>query len=330
MRTRYILAALLLLAGAGFAAWRMLPTAVATATATTGPAIEAIYATGNVEPVQWAKVGPALRGRLTAVLVEEGQRVTQGQVMARLDDREAQARLIELEARATFAAEDLGRTRQLVARDIATRAQLDRAESEARAMRAAFEAQQRRLDDYLVRAPAAGIVLRRDAEIGEIVDTPAALFYVGEPRPLRVTAEVDEEDIARVAPGQRALLRAEAFPGQPLSATVAQITPMGNSTRKTFRVRLALPDDTPLRIGMTVESNIVLRETPDAVLVPGNAVREGHVFVIEDGRARRRAVVAGVQGPSVTELRSGLSAGAVVVLSPPAGLSDGQAVRVSR
>ena len=164
----------------------------------------------------------------------------------------------------------------------------------------------------------------------KIVDTPAALFYVGEPRPLRVTAEVDEEDIARVASGQRALLRAEAFPGQALTATVAQITPMGNSTRKTFRVRLALPDDTPLRIGMTVESNIVLRETPDAVLIPGSALREGHVFTVEDGRVRRRAVVAGVQGPTVTEIRSGLAAGAVVVLSPPAGLADGQAVRVGR
>lgn len=328
MRTRIILAALLLMAGGAVLAWRMVPPAVATATATTGPAVEAVYATGNVEPVQWAKVGPALRGRLTAVLVEEGQRVAQGQVMARLDDREAQARLIELQARAEFAAEDLARVRQLVARDIATRAQLDRGESEARASRAAVEAQQRRLDDYLVRAPAAGVVLRRDAEIGEIVDTPAALFYVGELRPLRVTAEVDEEDIARVEPGQRVLLRAEAFPGQALPATVATITPMGNSARKAYRVRLALPEDTPLRIGMTVEANIVLRETPDAVLVPGAAVRDGHVFVVEDGTARRRAVVVGVQAPRLTEIRSGLAAGATVIVNPPAGLADGAHVRV--
>jgi len=328
MRTRLLLAALFLLAGGGVLFWRYLPPTVATAITITGPAIEAVYATGSVEPVQWARVGPALRGRLVAVLVDEGQRVTQGQVMARLDDREAQARLVELEARAAFAGEDLNRTRQLVTRDIATRAQLDRAESEARATRSAFEAQQRRLDDFLVRAPAAGVVLRRDAEIGEIVDTPAVLFQVGEMRPLRVTAEVDEEDIARVQPGQRALIRAEAFPGQALSATVATITPMGNSARKAYRVRLALPDDTPLLIGMTVEANIVLRQAENAVLVPGAAVRDGHVFVVQDGVVRRRPVVTGIQGPRLTEIRSGLAAGDVVVLAPPAGLADGGSVRV--
>lgn len=328
MRTRLLLLALVLLAGGGLLFWRSLPPRVATATASTGPAIEAVYATGSVEPVQLARVGPALRGRLMAVLVDEGQRVTQGQVMARLDDREAQARLVELEARAAFAQEDLNRTRQLVARDIATRAQADRAESEARATRSVLEAQQRRLDDYLVRAPAAGVVLRRDAEIGEIVDTPAVLFQVGEPRPLRVTAEVDEEDIARVQPGQRALIRAEAFPGQALPATVATITPMGNSARKAYRVRLALPDDTPLLIGMTVESNIVLRQAESAVLVPGSALREAHVFVVQDGVAQRRPVTVGVRGPRLTEIRSGLATGEVVILDPPAGLADGERVRV--
>lgn len=328
MRTRLLLLALLLLAGGGFAVWRSLPPRVTLAEATAGPAIEAVYATGSVEPVQWARVGPALRGRLVAVLVEEGQRVAQGQVMARLDDREAQARLVELEARAAFAQDDLNRTRQLLARDIATRAQAERAESEARATRSAFEAQQRRLDDYLIRAPAAGVVLRRDSEIGEIVDTPAVLFQVGELRPLRVTAEVDEEDIARVQPGQRALIRAEAFPGRALPATVATITPMGNSSRKAYRVRLALPDDTPLLIGMTVEANIVLRETADAVLVPGSAVRDGRVFVVEDGVARARTVRLGVQGPRQTEIREGLVAGTPVILNPPPGLADGQSVRV--
>lgn len=326
MRTRLLLLALLLLAGGAFFVWRSLPPRVTLAEATTGPAIEAVYATGSVEPVQLARVGPALRGRLMAVLVEEGQRVTQGQVMARLDDREAHARLVELEARAAFAQEDLNRTRQLVARDIATRAQADRAESEARATRSAFEAQQRRLDDYAVRAPAAGVVLRRDAEIGEIVDTPAVLFQVGEIRPLRVTAEVDEEDIARVQPGQRALIRAEAFPGQALPATVATITPMGNSSRKAYRVRLALPDDTPLLIGMTVEANIVLREDPAAVLVPGSAVREGRVFLVQDGIARARPVRPGVQGPRMTEIREGLRPGERIILNPPAGLADGQGV----
>jgi RND family efflux transporter MFP subunit len=248
--------------------------------------------------------------------------------MARLDDREAQHRAEEAEARAIFAQEDLARVRTLVARDVASRAALDRAEAEARAVRAVAEAAKRRLDDYIVRAPSAGLVLRRDAEVGEVVDTPAALFWIGEPKPLRITAEVDEEDIAQIREGQRALLRADAFAGQVLNARVTQITPKGDATRKAYRVRLALPDDTPLMIGMTVEANIVLRETANAVLIPPAALRGDHVFVAQGEVARRRQVTVGVQGPRAVEIRQGIAAGDVVVLDPPQGLKDGQALRL--
>lgn len=328
MRRRVLLLAFLALAAAGGWFWWTMPPAVAIAMATTGPALRAVYATGSVEPVHWAKVGPSLRARITAVLVEEGQRVAEGQPMARLDDREAQHRVEEADARARFAEEELARIRTLVTRDIASRAALDRAEAEARAVRAASDAARRRLDDYLVRAPAAGVVLRRDAEVGEVVDTPAALFWIGEPRPLRVTAEVDEEDIAQVREGQVALLRADAFPGQVLHATVGQITPKGDATRKAYRVRLALPEDTPLLIGMTVEANIVLHRTEDAVLVPPGAVRDGRVFVVRQETVERRSVELGVQGARAVEVVRGLARGEAVVVNPPAGLADGQAVRV--
>jgi len=328
MRRRLLLTVLLALAAAGGWVWWTMPPAVAIALATSGPALRAVYATGSVEPVHWARVGPTLRARITEVLVDEGARVTEGQAMARLDNREAIHRAEETEARARFAQEDLARIRTLVTRDIAARASLERAEAEARAVRAVAEAAQRRLDDYIVRAPSDGIVLRRDVEVGEVVDTPASLFWIGEPRPLRVTAEVDEEDIAQVREGQRVLLRADAFSGQVLTATVGQITPKGDATRKSYRVRLLLPDDTPLLIGMTVEANIVLRQTDDAVLVPPGAVRDGRVFVVQQETVQPRPVELGVQGPRAVEILRGLQRGEAVVLDPPAGLTAGQAVRL--
>jgi RND family efflux transporter MFP subunit len=351
-RSFLILILLLPVGGGGVWAWLALPPRVAIAVATSGPALEAVYATGAVEPVNWARIGPATRARLTEVLVEEGNRVTEGQPMARLEDRQARSLAHEAEARAAFAEEDLIRTRALVTRDIAARTALERAERDARAARATAEAARQRLEDYVVRAPTDGLVLRRDAEVGEIVDTPASLFWIGEPRPLRVTAEVDEEDIARIEVGQRVLLRADAFPGRVLTAEVAQITPKGDTIRKAYRVRLNLPDDTPLLIGMTVEANIVLRETPDAVLVPPAAVvlpgaepraarppaatpmpapgrvRSAAVWVVEKETALRREVQLGVQGPRAMEVGRGLATGEAVILDPPAGLRDGQAVRL--
>jgi len=199
MLRRILIIVILLVAGAAGAwAWFALPPRVAIATSAEGPALEAVYATGAVEPVNWARVGPATRARVTQVLVEEGARVTEGQTMARLDDRQARSLADEAEARARFAVEDLNRTRTLVSRDIAARATLERAERDARAARALADLAIQRLDDFLVRAPTDGVVLRRDVEVGEVVDTPASLFWVGEPRPLRVSAEVDEEDIARI------------------------------------------------------------------------------------------------------------------------------------
>lgn len=344
-RRLLLLLALLLAGGGGLWAWFALPPRVPVAMAAAGPALEAVYATGAVEPVNWARVGPATRARIVAVLVEEGARVREGQTLAQLDDRQARLLADEAEARARFAADDLARTRTLVARDIAARATLERAERDARAARAAADALIQRLDDYLVRAPTDGVVLRRDADVGEVVDTPASLFWIGEPRPLRVTAEVDEEDIARVEIGQPVLLRADAFPGQVMTAEVAQITPKGDTTRKAYRVRLNLPDDTPLLIGMTVEANIVLRRTAEAILVPPNAVvlptagrgspavvpgptRAATIWVVEKETAQRREVEIGVQGPRATEVRRGLVAGEVVILAPPAGLRDGQTVRL--
>lgn len=328
MRRRVLLLPLLALLAAGAWIWWTLPPAVAIAMATTGPAMRAVYATGSVEPLNWAKVGPAIRARLTEVLVEEGQRLTEGQPMARLDNREAAHRAEEARARATFAEEELARIRTLVTRDVASRAALDRAEAEARAVRAVADAAMRRLDDYVVRAPADGVVLRRDAEVGEVVDTPAALFWVGEPSPLRITAEVDEEDIAQVREGQDVLLRADAFSGQILTATVAQITPKGDATRKAYRVRLALPDDTPLMIGMTVEANIVLRRTDSAILIPPAALRDNRVFVVRAETVEARSVAPGIQGARAVEILHGLAAGEAVVLDPPAGLVSGQAVRL--
>jgi RND family efflux transporter MFP subunit len=331
---------LLLLAGLGLGAWYWFqrPLAPEMVAVARGPAVEAVYATGSVEPVHWARVGPATRARLVAVLIEEGARVTVGQPLARLDDRQARALAEEAEARALFAVEDLTRTRALVGRDIATRATLERAERDARAARATADMATHRLDDYVVRAPADGVILRRDAEVGEMVDTPATLFWIGEPRPLRVTAEVDEEDIARITPGQRALLRADAFPGRALEAAVAQITPKGDTARKAYRVRLALPDDTPLMIGMTVEANIVLREERAALLVPPGAVviapgqagsgpRQGHVWLIEEGRLVRRPVRIGVQGARAFEVLEGLEEGSRVVAAPRPNVREGQAAR---
>ncbi len=133
-----------------------------------------------------------------------------------------------------------------------------------------------------------GVVLRRDGEIGEIAEAGQILFRVGIPKPLQVVAEVNEEDIPRVKIGQVVLFRTDAFPNQRLEGTVREITPMGDVAAKTFRIKVALPDDTPLKPGMSVEANIITREKPNALLIPADAVQGDAVFVVDGNHVRKR------------------------------------------
>jgi membrane fusion protein, multidrug efflux system len=319
----------LILAAALAYAWLAAPMPVTVAPVTRGEAAEIVYATGVVEPRSWARVAPLVRERIVWLCDCEGEAVEAEDALARLDDREAQAVLAELRARQALTARDLERLRALQDRGFGTRQELDRAESEEARIEALIAAQETRLEAYVLRAPMAGIVLRQDGEVGEIADQGAVLFRVGQPRPLRIVAEVNEEDIPRVRPGQRTLLRADAFADRALEAAVESVTPMGDPAARTWRVRFALPEDTPLMVGMSVEVNVVTALRPEALLVPAAALAQDvAVWVVQDGRAERRAVETGIRGTAMVEVRAGLEEGEAVVVPASAGLVEGGRVRV--
>jgi len=325
--SRVLLVLVLLLAVAG-AYWRVSrPPEVATVVPMRGDAAEIVYATGVVEPRTWAKVTPLLRERIVELCNCEGEAVEKDTVLARLDDRQAQASLSELRARQRFARTDYERVSALLERRVASEQALDRARSELSQVEALIAGQETKLETYVLRAPMSGVVLRQDGEVGEVAEPGTVLFWVGEPRPLLVDADVNEEDIPRVAVGQRAVLKADAFPDRILEAKVDSITPKGDPVAKTYRVRLALPEDTPLLIGMTVEVNVIVQVSSGALLVPTNALRGGALFTVENGVARRRDVTVGIRGASNTQILSGLDEAGRVIVPFPEELADGAKVK---
>lgn len=330
MRIVRILAWLLIVAGlAGGAGWWFFrPTLIIVTAPERGTAVEIVYGTGAVEPLQWAKVASLIRERIVELCDCEGRRVAKGDVLARLDDREQQAQLRDLKAREEFARHELARQTELIGRNVTTRQALERATSELRQIQAQIAVQQEKLADYVILSPMDGVMLRRDGELGESAEAGQILFRVGVPKPLQVVAEVNEEDIPKVAVGQAVLFRTDAFPDRRLDGRVREITPMGDAVAKTYRIRIQLPDETPLMIGMSVEANIVTREKPGALLVPTAAVREGVVFVLDDDRARRRPVTLGIRGTRMTEVTAGLAEGERVAVATAGTLSDGERVRI--
>jgi RND family efflux transporter MFP subunit len=324
------LAVLVMIGLGAAAAWFWLDRGrdVTVVTARAGAAAEVVYATGVVEPHVWSKVSPLVRARVVEHCRCEGRNVRRGEVLARLDDTGPRAELAQVIARRDFLIAEVSRQVELVARGTVSRTALERSESELRAFDSQVAALAARLTDYAMPAPMDGMVLRADGNLGDIVSTGEVLFWVGQPRPLRVVSEVNEEDVPRVAPGQSVLLRNDGFPQGGLTATVGEITPKGDPVAKTFRVYLLLPETTPLRIGMSVEANILISEKPDALLVPVEALRDGAVFVVRDGLARRQPVRTGIRGTGYVEVVEGLSVGEQVIAPVPPGLGDGEAVRL--
>ena len=311
--------------------WIFNPVAVETVRPHRGHAVEAVYATGTVESVRHAYVGSKIAGRVTEVPAREGEEVTEGQVLAVLDAREAISQLQEAQAKLDLARNDLSRARRLYKAGHISKAALDQAVSTSQAAESAVEGAKARLDEHFILAPFTGTVLRSEQQIkpGDMVAANQDLFLVGDTSSLEINAEVDEEDIPRIHPGQTALIRADAFPDKVLKGTVNRITPHGDPVARTYRVYISLPADTPLLSGMTTEINIVVEELDDALLVPVSSISGTAVWVVRDGRAHLADVELGTVGEDMAEIKSGIDDNAQVIVNPPSGLSDGERVRAS-
>jgi membrane fusion protein (multidrug efflux system) len=301
-------------------------TPVAVAIAKRGDAAAVVYATGVVEPVYWAKISALQRKRIVEICHCEGAAVKRGEVLVRLDDGEERAFLVELQARLQRFQDDVVRIRPLVQRNITSQLTLDEKLTQVREYEARIAAQKDRIEDLALKSPIDGVVLRRNGEVGEIAGTEA-LMWVGQPKPLRIVAEVNEDDIAEVEPGHKTLLRHEGHRDGLLEATVERITPKGDPETKTFRVYLALPQQSPLMIGMSVEANIIVDDAKGVVLVPAEAIGNGHVAVVDGRRAMKRPVETGIRGTRLVEIRKGVAEGERVVSPYVPGLEDGARVR---
>jgi RND family efflux transporter MFP subunit len=329
-RQRILLWALIAVAPAA-AVWWWLVASVPAVTAVApvrGAAVEIVYATGAVEPVRWARVASIIRDRIVEICDCEGKVAAKGDVLARLDDREVRAQLHELRAREEFAKRELDRQTELMGRASTTTQAYERASMDMRAIQGLISVQLEKLAVRTITAPIDGVVLRRDGEVGEIAEAGQILFRIGVLKPLQVVAEVNEEDIPRVALGQVVLLRTDAFLGQSLEGKVREITPIGDPVAKTYRIKIALPDDTQLLPGMSVEANVVTREKRNALLIPADALGGTGVFVIDGDRARKRNVEIGIRGTRVVEVLSGLTESERVASPATSALVGGGRVRV--
>jgi RND family efflux transporter MFP subunit len=379
-----ILALVLLVGGGGlWLGWgRLRPpvvqTTVARAAAPGGGAGSVLDASGYVTARLQATVSAKITGKVTEVLIEEGMRVREGAVLARLDDTEARAglalaqaqlvaarsQLAEVRAQLEQAERDYVRQQGLYDRQLVSPQSLDAALAQRDMLRARLASTQEQikvaqeslsvaqvqLDNTVIRAPFSGVVVAKSAQPGEMISpisagggfTRTGIGTIVDMDSLEIQVDVNESYINRVTPGQPVEATLNAYPDWKIPGAVIAIIPTADRSKATVKVRIAIKTRDPrivpdmgVRVGFLDSKPAGAAPAPVAagVLVPAEAVRpdgrDGIVFVVTDNKkVERRRVTLGPDVAGQRRVVSGLREGERVVLAPPAGLEDGQAVRL--
>ncbi len=376
---------LLLVIAVGAGAWWFLgraPSAISVKTALVQPAASApvsssvLDASGYVVARRQATVSSKVTGKVLSVLIEEGMQVEEGQILATLDDTQqsaqlalsqaqlagARSQLAEIEASLRQAQADYQRQQEIYARKLGTAAQLDAARAAAETLSARLASQRRQIkvaeealalsqvsmDDTVVRAPFAGVIIAKAAQPGEMISpisagggfTRTGIGTVVDMDSLEVEVDVNEAFIGRVQQGMPIEAMLNAYPDWKIPGDVIAVIPAADRTKATVRVRVSLGVKDPRivpEMGVRVrflESRATADEPKKAqlsgVLVPRSAVIEAEgkarVFVVENERASLREVSAGATIADFRNITAGLTAGQSVILDPPADLTDGTQV----
>jgi RND family efflux transporter MFP subunit len=333
-----------------------------------GPAGSPILtASGYVVARRKAVVSAKIQGRLAELKVEEGSRVREGEIIARLESADYEAQVMRARAQVQRAEADLAENqRQLQLSERLTREkvlaedQRDAAQSRVRIAEAALKQAQAEqqinealLQNTVIRAPFSGVVVKKMAEVGESVapippgvnisTASGAIVALADLDTLEVEADVSESNVAKLGPNQPAEVTVEAFPERRYKAVMRQVIPTADRTKATVQVKVTILDkDKDLKPEMSAKVTFLEMAKaaeagspappPAVVSVPKAAVvnRDGRpvVFEIREGKARSRAVVVGPERSGQLVVREGLAGGETLVSNPPEALKDGDAVRV--
>ena len=309
----------------------MPPMPVEVAAAFTDTVIDAISSTGQIEAVQSIELRPDVEGRITAILVREGTYVGKGTGLFRIDDAELRAQADRARADRDLARQNLDRTRDLLAQNASSPAELERAEAAYRSANASLALLEVRVNRSTVRAPFSGVMGQRFVSLGDYVTTSSRLASLQTVDPERAALTVPERYAAALKRGQKVNFRVAALPGREFTGTVDFVDPVVAMPGRTITVKALVPNrDRSLQAGMFIEARLATATRPSAVVIPEDAVLplQGSTFVwvVKDNKASRRQVELGVRTPGFVEAKTAINAGDMVVVGGQERLQDGAPV----
>jgi membrane fusion protein (multidrug efflux system) len=315
-------------AAGGGGAPAMPPMPVDIDTARVQPIVDAVRATGHIEAVQAVELRPDEQGRVTALLFHEGQLVTRGAPLVRIDDEVLRAEAERADADRDLAKQQLDRVRRLREQNAATPADVERVEAAARSANANLAVLQLQIEKSTVRAPFSGVVGQRFISVGDYVTTGTRLLTLQTVDPQRAVIEVPERHAVSLKLGQTVDFTVAADPTKTFAARVDFIDPVVEATNRTITVKGLAPNPARvLRPGMFIEARLATATRANAIVIPEDAVQPlrtaNVVWVVANGRASRRVVQLGARSQGIVEVTSGVSPGELVVVGGLERMGEG-------
>jgi len=314
------------------------PTPVRIQHASNGPAVPPIDTSGIVTTKHELRLSFKMGGVVRRIYVQEGDVVKQGQRLAEIELTEVGAQVEQARQLADKAQRDLKRGENLYADQVISLEQLQDLRTQAALAAAQYNSAQFNLGYSVITAPRDGKVLRKLAEERELVPAGSPVLVFGESgRGYVVRAALADREIVNVKLGDKGEIRMDAFPGQPMTGTIVEISSAADERTGMFPIEVQF-DSPPPRLVSGLVTRLRLAPTTDApplTYVPMSALVEGDgdrasVFVVDGNKAERRNVrVAFITADSIA-LESGLSSGEAVVTDGALFLENGEAVEIIR
>ncbi|HZI95057.1 MAG TPA: efflux RND transporter periplasmic adaptor subunit [Patescibacteria group bacterium] len=309
------------------------PVPVSVASLVTGTVSSYITSTANLITENEVKVLAEAEGRLAELRVEEGMRVTRGQMLASLAREDAEIALNKAQVRATNAHLAHDRAVKALAEDLLSRESFDKVAMEKDIADQELAEARWRLEKTTIRAPFAGRITERSVKLGQHVRPGDPLFTVADFDPLIAKIYLPEKDIYGLSEGREVHIMLKANEAVKFDGRIRQISPVVDTATGTVKVTVeAVSAPADVRPGAFVTIDIVHEVHPRAVLVPREAViremQEAYVFIARGEVAEKRPVSLGLEESGRIEAVSGLKAGEQVVVAGQGGLKDGTPIRI--
>jgi membrane fusion protein (multidrug efflux system) len=300
-------------------------------TVETGSIDLVIPAVGTLRSNESVEVAPEIPGRLAEILVEEGQKIAEGAVIARLDQSVYRAQLMQAQSGLELAKADVERYKKMRAGEVASEQAMQRADAALNENLARISLAQANLAKTELKAPFEGVLGLRRVSLGDYLDSGDVIINLEQVDPLKVDFRVPEIYYTTVKLGQTIKLTVDALPGETFEGTIYAMDPLIDAGGRSIVLRAHVPNgDDRLRPGLFARVSLVYDTHPNALLIPESAIvpfgSQKFVFRVVDGKAVQTPIKVGEYVNGKVEVLEGLKEGETVVTAGQLKIADGMPV----